>query len=52
MRNIIRFQTNFQILDFESYERDDTKIADWRFMPTEWDWCEERMRYTSDADEP
>lgn len=26
-------------------------MADWRFMPQEWDWCETRMKYTGDAEE-
>lgn len=24
-------------------------MADWRFMPREWDWCEARIKYTGDA---
>lgn len=34
--------------DFDSYEKESTKMKDWRFFRVEADWCEERMKYTDD----
>lgn len=34
--------------DFDSYEKESTKMKDWRFFRTEADWCEARMLYTED----
>lgn len=34
--------------DFDSYEKESTKMKDWRFFRIEADWCEERMKYTDD----
>lgn len=35
-------------LDFDSYEKESSKMRDWRFFRTEADWCEIRMKYTDD----
>jgi NADH dehydrogenase (ubiquinone) 1 alpha subcomplex subunit 10 len=32
-------------IDFDRFDHYDPKMKDWR-MPTEWDWCEMRMRFT------
>lgn len=36
------------LLDFDRFEKDDSKIKDWRFMPQESDWAENRMKFTQE----
>lgn len=38
------------VSDFGRFEKHDKKLKDWR-LPKEWDWCETRMRYTSEKAE-
>ncbi|XP_055305500.1 NADH dehydrogenase [ubiquinone] 1 alpha subcomplex subunit 10, mitochondrial isoform X2 [Sitodiplosis mosellana] len=35
-------------IDFDSYEKESSKMRDWRFFRVEADWCEARMKYTED----
>lgn len=37
-------------IDFDRFDHYDTKMADWK-QPSEWDWCEMRMRYTAEKHE-
>jgi NADH dehydrogenase (ubiquinone) 1 alpha subcomplex subunit 10 len=34
-------------IDFDRFDHYDPKMKDWR-LPAEWDWCEMRMRFTSE----
>lgn len=38
--------TNLFATDFDSYEKEDSKIKEWRFLRIEADWNEARMKYT------
>lgn len=39
---------HFIFPDFDHYEKESTKMRDWRFFPFEPDWAEVRMKYTED----
>lgn len=34
--------------DFDRFEKEDKKLKGWRQFYTEADWCEQRMKYTTD----
>lgn len=34
--------------DFDNYEKESSKMKDWRFITWETDWAEARMKYTSE----
>lgn len=38
----------FKFVDFDHYEKESSKMRDWRFFPFEPDWAEVRMKYTDD----
>lgn len=39
----------YSITDFDRFEKEDSKMKDWRVQPTEDAWCEMRMNYTQEA---